>query len=87
MKCSSRRASKNGCVFMTLTEFMELFGLTGRLLMPGKSGAMPKNASPILYRLNLSAEFWLYTVDHFGKRRSANLITPASWFNAMGKPP
>jgi hypothetical protein len=72
---------------MTLTEFMELFGLTGRLLMPGKSGAMPKNASPILYRLNLSAEFWLYTVDHFGKRRSANLITPASWFNAMGKPP
>ena len=56
MKCSSRRASKNGCVFMTLTEFMELFGLTGRLLMPGKSGAMPKNASPILDRLNLFAE-------------------------------
>jgi hypothetical protein len=41
---------------MTLTEFMELFGLTGRLLMPGKSGAMPKNASPILDRLNLFAE-------------------------------
>ena len=86
-KCSSRRASKNGGVFITVTESMKLLDWTGRRLMPGKRGAMPKNASPILDRLKLSAEFWLYTVDHFGKRRSSNRITPASGFNAMGKPP
>jgi hypothetical protein len=45
----------------------------------------PKNAPPILDRLNLSAEVWLHAVERFGNRRSANRITPASKFNATAK--
>jgi hypothetical protein len=85
-KCSSRRASNKGCMFMTLAEYLQLLDWTGRQLKPGKRGAIPKNAPPILDRLNLSAELWLHAVEHFGKRRSANRITPASRFNATAKP-
>ncbi|RLS39390.1 MAG: hypothetical protein DWH78_05045 [Planctomycetota bacterium] len=59
---------------------------TGRQLKPGKRGVIPKNAPPILDRLNLSAELWLHAVEHFGKRRAANRITPASRFNATASP-
>ena len=81
-KCSSRRASNQGCIFMTLPQYLELLDWTGRQLKPGKRGAIPKNAPPILKRLNLSAELWLHAVEHFGKRRAANRITPVSRFNA-----
>jgi hypothetical protein len=37
---------------------------------------IPKNAPPILRWLNLSAELWLHAVEHFGKRRAANRMTP-----------
>jgi hypothetical protein len=67
---------------MTLTEYLQLLDWTGRQLKPGKLGAIPKNAPPILDRLNLSADLWLHAVEHFGKRRSVNRITPASRFNA-----
>lgn len=46
----------------------------------------PRNAPPILDRLNLSAELWLHLVEHFGKRRIANRVTAASRFNATAKP-
>jgi hypothetical protein len=85
-KCASRRASNKGCMFMTLAEYLQLLDWTGRQLKPGKRGAIPKNAPPILDRLNLSAELWLHAVEHFGKRRSANRITPAARFNATAKP-
>ena len=85
-KCSSRRASNKGCLLMTLAEYLQLLDWTGRQLKPGKRGAIPKNAPPILDRLNLSTELWLHAVEHFGKRRSANRVTPASRFNATAKP-
>ena len=85
-KCSCRRASNKGCVFMSLSEYLQLLDWTGRQLKPGERGAIPKNAPPILDRLNLSVELWLHAVDNFGKRRSANRITPASRFNATAKP-
>ena len=84
-KCSSRRASNKGCVFMSLPEYLQLLDWTGRQLKPGKRGSIPKNAPPILERLNLSAELWLHAVEQFGKRRSANRITPASRFNATAQ--
>jgi hypothetical protein len=59
-----------------------LLDWTGRQLKPGKRGVIPKNAPPILDRLNLSAELWLHAVEHFGKRRAANRVTAASRFNA-----
>ena len=85
-KCCSRRASNKGCMFLTLAEYLQLLDWTGRQLKPRKRGVIPKNAPPILDRLNLSAELWLHTVEHLGKRRSANRITPASRFNAKAIP-
>ena len=55
-KRSSRRASNKGCMFLTPTEYLQLLDRTGRQLKTGKRGAIPKNAPPILDRLNLSAE-------------------------------
>ena len=81
-KCSTRRASSTGCVFMTLPEYLQLLDWTGRQLKRGKRGSIPKNAPPILDRLNLSPDVWLHAVEHFNKRRSANRVTPASRFNA-----
>ena len=85
-KCCGRRASNKGCLFMTLAQYLQLLDWTGRQLKPGKRGTIPKNAPPILDRLNLSAELWLHAVEHFGKRRAANRVTPASRFNATAKP-
>ena len=85
-KRSTRRASNKGCVFMSLAEYLQLLDWTGRQLKPGKRGAIPRNAPPILDRLNLSAEVWLHAVEHFGKRRAANRVTPASKFNATARP-
>jgi hypothetical protein len=56
-------------------------------LQPGKKSSVPKHVPAILERLNLSAELWLNTVEQFGKRRSANRITPASRFNASAQLP
>ena len=85
-KCSTRRASNQGCVFMSLAEYLQLLDWTGRQLKPGKRGAIPRNAPPILDRLNLSAELWLHAVEHFDQRRAANRVTPASRFNATASP-
>ena len=81
-KCSSRRASNKGCVFMSLAEYLELLDWTGRQVTPGKRGSVARKGPPILDRLNLSAELWLQTIAGFAKRRSANSVTPASRFNA-----
>ena len=80
-KSPSRRASNRGCVFMSLSEYLQLLDWTGRQLKPGKRGSVPKHVPPILERLNLSAELWLQVVEQFGKRRSGNRIAPASRFN------
>jgi hypothetical protein len=85
-KCSSRRASNKGRVFMTLAEYLQLLDWTGCQLKPGKRGAIPRNAPPIPDRLNLAAELWLHAVDHFGKCRAVNRVTPASRFKATAKP-
>ncbi|MFO1003523.1 MAG: hypothetical protein U0936_24585 [Planctomycetaceae bacterium] len=85
-KCSSRRASNKGCLFMTLAEYLQLLDWTGRQMKPGKRGAIPKNTPSILDRLNLSVELWLHAIEQFGKRRAANRITPASRFNATASP-
>jgi hypothetical protein len=73
-------------MFLPLAEYLQLLDWTGRQLKPGKRGAIPRNAPPILDRLNLSAELWLHAVEHFGRRRSATRITPASRFNAKAIP-
>ena len=71
---------------MTLTEYLQLLDWTCRQLKAGKRGAIRKNSPPILDQLNLSPELWLHAVKHFGKRRAANRVTPASRFNATASP-
>jgi hypothetical protein len=73
-------------MFMTLTEYLQLLDWTGRQFKPNRRGAIPNHAPPTLDRLNQSAELWLHAVEHLGKRRSANRITPASRFNAPARP-
>jgi len=46
---------EQGPYVLTLAEYLQLLDWTGRQLKPGKRGAIPKNAPPILDRLNLSA--------------------------------
>ena len=57
----------------------------GCLMHPGKGGSVGRKVLPILDRLNLSPELWLQTIAGFGKRRSANTVTPSSRFNAAAK--
>ena len=64
---------------------MELLDWSGRQLKPGKRGAIPKNAPPILDRLNLSVKLWLHAMEQFARRRSAKRTTPASRSNATVK--
>jgi REP element-mobilizing transposase RayT len=85
-KCSNRRASNRGCVFLSLPEYLRLLDWTGCQLRPGKRGLIPKSLIPILDRLNLSPDLWLHVVERFGKRRAANRVTPAAHFNATGQP-
>jgi hypothetical protein len=54
-KFSDRRTSNQGCIFMSLPQYLELLDWTGKQLKPGKRGTIPKNAPPIPGRLNLSA--------------------------------
>ncbi len=84
-KCSSRRVSNKGCLFMSLPQYQQPLDWTGRQLQRGKRGSIPKGVPPILDRLNLSPDLWLHAVEQFGKRRAANRITPAFRFNATGK--
>ena len=86
-KSPSRRASNRGCVFMSLPEYLQLLDWTGRRLKSGKRGSIAKTAPPILDRLDLSPELWLQVVEQFGKRRSANRVTPASRFHTAPTSP
>jgi len=53
-KYSSRRASNRGCVFMPLSEYLQLLDCTGRQIQAGVCGSIPEKSPPILDRLNLS---------------------------------
>ena len=47
--------------------YLKLVDQTGRVMREGKAGAIEKNALPILERLNLSPENWLYLTSNFHK--------------------
>ncbi len=67
-KQTARRASNNGCLQMTLDEYLRLLDWTGRQLRRDKAGRIPPEFSPILERLDCSAETWLDLVKNFRKR-------------------
>lgn len=65
---SNRRASNQGCLPMSLDDYLKLVDWTGRQIRRKKGGRIPAESAPILDRLGFSAERWLDSVEHFRKR-------------------
>ncbi len=62
-----RRASDQGFLPVSLSEYLRLLDWTGRQARRDKRGAIPGELAPILVRLQLSAETWVETVLNFGR--------------------
>jgi glycosyltransferase involved in cell wall biosynthesis len=45
--------------------YLELVGWTGRAILENKSGQIPANQPPILQRLQIDPEHWIYMTQHF----------------------
>jgi len=68
--CSCRngtRCSDKGFLAMSVVEYLELLDWTARRTAPGKRGATPADAPPILARLKLSPTTWCELVTDFGR--------------------
>ena len=52
---------------LPLAEYPTLVDWTGRQLREGKRGVIPADAPPILQRLELAAEGWLWGIESFGR--------------------
>jgi REP element-mobilizing transposase RayT len=48
-----------------LKDYLELVDWTGRIIREDKRGAIPRNASPILDRLNIEVKHWLFLTTKF----------------------
>ena len=48
-----------------LNDYLELVDWTGRILREDKRGAIPENTPPILQRLNMDTQHWLYLANNF----------------------
>jgi hypothetical protein len=76
-KPTSRRASNQGCLPMTLDAYLQLLDWTGRQIRQDKAGNIPAECALILDRLQCSAETWLDDVQNFRKRfRNAAGLKP-----------
>ena len=51
-----------------LTDYLEVVDWTGRILRADKRGAIPANTPPILSRLQMDPEHWMYLTKHFESR-------------------
>ena len=48
-----------------LKDYIELVDMTGRIIREGKRGFISAKAPPILSRLNIEPENWIYLAKHF----------------------
>ncbi|PVV26877.1 MAG: hypothetical protein B6D79_04910 [gamma proteobacterium symbiont of Ctena orbiculata] len=51
-----------------LTDYLELIDWTGRAILDNKRGYIPDNQPPILERLQIDTNHWLYMTQHFESR-------------------
>jgi REP element-mobilizing transposase RayT len=51
-----------------LDDYLSLLDSTGRNIVAGKKGFIPRDIEPLLERMELNVENWTDTVKHFGKR-------------------
>lgn len=69
---TGKRSSDKGFLGMPLAGYLELLDWTARQLVPGKRGATPSDAPPILERLKLEPAVWCELVSGF--RRLFSLV-------------
>jgi REP element-mobilizing transposase RayT len=53
---------------MKLEDYFTLLDWTGRKVVEGKKGSIPRDMAPLLERMELNTENWFETVQHFGSR-------------------
>ena len=58
--------NRKGFLNMNLDEYLELLDWTGRQIIEGKKGSIPPHLAPILFRLEVEKEQWLYGCLKFG---------------------
>ena len=59
-----RQDTPKGILF-SLVDYLQLVDWTGRQIRDDKTGAIPSDAAPILERLSISPEHWVYLCTHF----------------------
>lgn len=62
-----RKNMPDGLAF-SLSEYLELVDLTGRIIREDKKGAIDASLLPILQRLNITSDNWLCIATQFGQR-------------------
>jgi hypothetical protein len=62
---------------MTPAEYFDLVDKSGRMVRPGKRGAIDVDLAPILLRIGANPDAWLETVSRFGSifRLAAGLVS------------
>lgn len=53
---------------MSETQYFDLVDKSGRMIHPGKSGAIDSDLEPILLRIKANPGLWAETILHFGSR-------------------
>ncbi|MEW8607057.1 MAG: transposase [Candidatus Thiodiazotropha sp.] len=62
-----RKSMPRGLPFR-LKDYLELVDWTGRAILEHKRGSIPSNQPPILNRLQIDPQHWLYMTQHFESR-------------------
>jgi len=75
-KPAARRVSNNGCLPLSLPEYLQLVDWTGRQVSRGKRGVISKDVPSMIERLGSTAEIWMRFVRTFSARRHVQSVTP-----------
>ena len=70
-------SGRRGILQMTPAEYFDLVDKSGRMVRPGKRGAIDVDLAPILLRIGANPDAWLETVSCFGSvfRLAAGLVS------------
>ncbi len=62
---ATKESRQGDCLPLTLPQYIDLVESTGKMVREGSAGSISKDAAPILERLNMTEEHWLYLAEHF----------------------
>ncbi len=60
-----KESQQGNCLPLTPLQYVDLVESTGKIVREGSAGSISKDAAPILARLNITEEHWLYLAKHF----------------------